>query len=99
MRMKLLLVPQSLLAPLSFALQIGKVQANTSADPAPMSGGIVFFKGVQIIGLAAPFEEFGQAQFRVVTVAGDGRPLATYLAGMETRLCRLRAPQPATIFY
>ena len=38
---------------------------------------IVMFEGVQIIDFAGPYEVFGQAGFKVITVSDDGAPLTT----------------------
>lgn len=49
-------------------------RAQAAAQP---TVAILLFDGVQIIDYAAPWEIFGQARFRVVTVSPDGGPITT----------------------
>ena len=51
--------------------------ANPPGDSPAVRVGIVLFDGVQIIDFAGPYEVFGAADFGVVTVSRDGKPVTT----------------------
>ena len=51
--------------------------ANPTGAASAVRVGIVLFDGVQIIDFAGPYEVFGAADFGVVTISADGKPVTT----------------------